>query len=462
MTAVCLLLMLAMILPAFSGCSDSKKSNVEEGATKIKIWARSFEDWADNLLQEQVDEFNSILDDGIQIELKFYGDDNTYYTAIAAGVENDTVADIFMTQFDQVYTYMKSGYIAPVGDFLTDEEKAGYIDSAREAVTYTDPSDGKDKMWAMPWYLEPTMMLYYNKDLFEQAGITKVPETTEELLAACAKLKPLMNSSRNEYTFLIPTNATELTWSTLGLLDNFTGGQAVDRETWTINRVKENTDDFAEVADFWYELSKNGYSPVAALTPEGYVDCVDAVCEGKAAMAVTGSWGVGRIMNYYPDMADNMGVAKMVGKNDNTATSVNGGWTYVVSGKSSTEKQEKAMTFLRWYLCKAENASKYFDAAYYCKSPTRTDVKEYVEQNADNVNPDWIKCVNDAATEGTMPFEASWSIKSQIGSLFEYMLNHGKDGKSSETLFNEKIDEIISTIDSIISTAGYVTNPKSN
>ena len=103
---LCIVLVIALMLPVFSGCTPSEgPATEEEGATRIKLWARSFEDWADNLLQKQVDEFNQIMDDGIQVDLQFYGDDSTYDTAIAAGFENGTIADIFMTQYDRIYTY---------------------------------------------------------------------------------------------------------------------------------------------------------------------------------------------------------------------------------------------------------------------------------------------------------------------------------------------------------------------
>ena len=458
------LLVLTMILAVFSGCDNptNTKPAEEENATKIKLWARSFEDWADNLLQKQVDEFNKNLEDGIHIVLQFYGDDNTFDTAIAAGFENDTVADIFMAQYDRIYTYLKAGYIAPVGNYLTEEEQAGYIDAVREYVTFVDPTDQTAKMYAMPWYLEPSMMLYYNKDILQQAGVTEIPETAEELLAACAKIQPLMNSGRNEYVLCIPTNSVELTWTTEGLVQNYTGGQAVDSSTWTMNRVKMEEAKFAEASKLWYELAKGGYCPITALTPEGYVDSVDAICDGKVAMALSGSWGIGRVMNYYPDQADNIGVAPMVGYEDNVGTSCNGGWTYVISAKSDEDKQEKAMTFLKWYLCQTENACKYFDAAYYSKSPTRKDVAQYIEQNSSNVSAEWIKCVNEVAAQGNMTFGASWSIKVQIGSLFEYMINHADEGRSFNTLFKEKIEEVNTTIDTITTQAGYVTNPKFN
>ena len=89
------ILLAFLVLPFLTGCGSQKTSMVEEDALEIKLWARSFEDYADNLLQKQVNEFNSDLTDGIQVTLHFYGDDNTYDTAIAAGQENGTVAEAF-------------------------------------------------------------------------------------------------------------------------------------------------------------------------------------------------------------------------------------------------------------------------------------------------------------------------------------------------------------------------------
>ena len=54
----------------------------------------------------------------------------------------------------------------------------------------------------------------------------------------------------------------------------------------------------------------------------------------------------------------------------------------------------------------------------------------------------------------------SWSVSVQMGSLFEYMLNHAKEGKPFDQLYREKIAEVKENIESITSQAGYQTNPK--
>ena len=450
-----------MASATLAGCVGPSDYPVEEGATVLKLWAHSFEDWADNLLTEQVKEFNSILDDGIQIDLKFYGDDNAYDTAIAAGFENDSVADIFMAQYDRIYTYLKAGYIAPVGDYLTEEEQNDFFDTAREEVTYIDPDDGQEKLYACPWYLEPAMMFFYRKDIFEQAGVDKVPTSWEELYAACDKVAGYMDSSRNQFAISIPTNAVELTWTTYGMIQDTTGGLAVD-ESWLNSRVDTNEEGFKHCAEFWYTMSNRTYAPIASLTPEGYTDSVDALCEGKVGMCLSGSWSIGRIYNYYPDAVDKIGVAKMptMSGDQSGVTSCNGGWTYVMSAKMNESKRELAAQFLRWYFFNPENASRYFDAAYYCKAPTTKSVKDYIEAKDKSINPEWVACVNEVAESSVMAPSCAWAVSNQIGQLFEYMLNHGKEGRTFAALFSEKIAEVKAAIDTTISQPGYEGNPK--
>lgn len=443
-----------------AGCGDSEKDPVEEGATVLKFWVRSFDDWADNLLTKQVREFNSILDDGIQIDLRFYGDDNVYDTAINAGFENDSGADIFMAQYDRIYTYLKNGYIAPIGDYFTEEERADFFDNVREEVTYTDPADGKAKMFACPWRVDPSMMLFYNKEIFERAGVAKVPASWDELYDACEKVKGVMNSSRNEFAISTPTTSVELTWTTYGIVQDVTGGMIVD-ESWTKSRLDGNEAQFKKCAELWYNLSKNGYAPLAAMTPAGYQDNIDKLCEGQVGMALGGSWAIGRIYNYYPEMAEKIGVAEMpTHDGDQTGvTSCNGGWTYVISKSMSEENRRKATEFLRWYQLTPENGVKYFIESYASTAPTRKSTKTALEASDMQVDPQWAALVNRVAEKANMPPACAWAVPFQMGMLFEYCFNNAKT-RTLDAIFAEKLDEVKASIASTISQPGYEANPK--
>lgn len=71
------------------------------------------------------------------------------------------------------------GALVPLDDLIPAAERAHYINNFERAY------DGKQ--WGMGWYLSGNPMVY-NPKLFEQAGIEKLPETWDELIAACDKL----------------------------------------------------------------------------------------------------------------------------------------------------------------------------------------------------------------------------------------------------------------------------------
>ena len=73
LSVVLVVAMLAGLLGVLTGCGG-KTGTVEEGATVITLYAQSFEQWSNDYLQMRVEEFNQILDDGIQLEVKFFTD----------------------------------------------------------------------------------------------------------------------------------------------------------------------------------------------------------------------------------------------------------------------------------------------------------------------------------------------------------------------------------------------------
>lgn len=78
---------------------------------------------------------------------------------------------------------MLSDAVVPVQDALPDVKWGNYIAGAR---TYYETSKGK--LFAQP-YNASTLLFYTNKTELEKAGVTKTPETWEEVMDAARKLK---------------------------------------------------------------------------------------------------------------------------------------------------------------------------------------------------------------------------------------------------------------------------------
>lgn len=89
--------MLAGLLGMLAGCSGPK-GTVEEGATVVTLYAQNFEQWNNEYLEKRVEEFNQILDDGIQLEVKFFTD-SAYNDALMVARENGTGLDLYMISY---------------------------------------------------------------------------------------------------------------------------------------------------------------------------------------------------------------------------------------------------------------------------------------------------------------------------------------------------------------------------
>ncbi|MFB4288037.1 sugar ABC transporter substrate-binding protein [Nonomuraea sp. ATR24] len=88
--------------------------------------------------------------------------------------------DLVVLGPDQIPQYAQQGTIEPVDDVVA-ADKAAYLPNSLSALTV----DGK--LYGVPIYQTITAPIY-NKKLFAEAGVEKVPETLDELKAAAPKL----------------------------------------------------------------------------------------------------------------------------------------------------------------------------------------------------------------------------------------------------------------------------------
>lgn len=432
-----------------TACGENKKNNVEEGATKVVFYARSFEEYANDHLTKLVDDFNSDLTDGIQIDKKFFPKDDAYNTALEVARSNSSQLDIYMIQYADLYTQVKNGYAEPLNDYFEQSDWDDIYDWVKDMVEYDD------KYYAFPWLVEPGAMFFYRKDMLKKAGVEKAPASWEELYAACKAVKPDMGVGG--YPMGMPTGSPTLAWTTWGLQQNTTDGLAVD-DSWLNSRIGENG--WEELCELFYTLAKNKYTPIDNITPLGYEDLVDALCEGKLAMCMGGSWSIARIMYYYPEMADKIGAAVMPTKDGEQtgATSTNGGWTYVIS--SASKNKDLAAKFLKWmFTDSAERTAEYFRVTYNSKQAPSRKVDEYLSSQSPLVAPEWISVLNDVARNGIpepiYPFDISHSVGMMLSAM---QVDCGK--YTFDELFASRIATAKEEIQTVMSRSSYTMNPK--
>lgn len=451
---IALLLCLAMLATLFAGCAADPSADVptesvpDDGRTVLTFYAREFEEWANAHVKELVERFNAEQSE-IYVNVKFFTGD-TYSDALTVARENGKAPDVYMLEYGSLTTHAKYGYAAPLDTLLGQETVDDLMENVRDMVTY------KGQVYAYPWVLEPATLLFYRKDILEANGVTKVPETWQELYDACAKIKQTRNLG--QYCLGLPVSSVEYAWITYGMQQNTVGGLAVD-DSWMVSNVEAQG--YKDLCEFFYTIYSNGYAPSAAITSEGYTYIVDALCKDTLAMTFGGSWSIAEIHQYFPEMADKIGVAPIPTRDGNgatTTTSGNGGWTFCISGDS--RKQEAAAKFIKWMLVDdVERAGEYFLKAYNSKAPTNKSLKAYLETAPTTVNAEWIAVVNEVAEKGIPEGQYPWDIAYAVGQMFETMQISHSAG-TFEEVYAHALSTAKNTIDSVMSRVSYEGNPK--
>ncbi len=93
-------------------------------------------------------------------------------------------ADLAIIGTRWLIDYVSQGIAAPLDDYITDDFRARFID------TFLSPSVMDGQTYGLPIAASARAM-YYNKALFEEAGIAEPPATWDELKAAAEKIKAL-------------------------------------------------------------------------------------------------------------------------------------------------------------------------------------------------------------------------------------------------------------------------------
>lgn len=110
--------------------------------------------------------------------------DVTFETAVAAGQSPDVVV---VNLFDKSLGWLDAGVTVPVDDYLTDWGLADKLDDEAVQQWRVDQTeDGQLQGFPYSGFAWP---IWYNTALLEAAGVTEVPETTDDLIAAAQALK---------------------------------------------------------------------------------------------------------------------------------------------------------------------------------------------------------------------------------------------------------------------------------
>ncbi|NMO97235.1 ABC transporter substrate-binding protein [Paenibacillus lemnae] len=325
-----LLLVCSMFLSACgsSGGSEGENGNAASGEKK-KVTVFQFKTEIVDGLNELKVEFEKEYPD-IQLDIQTVGGGADYGAALKTKFASNDAPDIFSNGGDAEMEMWL--------DHLEDLSDQPWVDDLLELTKEPMTKDGK--VYGMPMNLEGWGYIY-NKDLFEQAGITELPKTYSELEAAAKKLQ--------EAGITAFANAYQEWWllGTQGVNPAF--AQQPDPNAF-IQGLNEGTEKITgnEKFEEWARLLQLtlDYGNKNPLTTD-YNTAISLLATEKAAMMQNGNWAQTEIDAINPDL--NLGYLPMaMGDNAEENDKLNVGVPANLVINKNSDVKEEAKTFLNW------------------------------------------------------------------------------------------------------------------
>lgn len=249
--------------------AEEEEEPVEE--IKLTFW-NGFTGADGPVLIEVVDRFNEEYAGRININMEIMPWD-TLYQKLPLAISTDEAPSFILTGSEIIPSYVESGSLMPLDDFwtVTGINESDINQAALDICKY----DGQYYSIPMEQFF---MILYWNKDLFEEAGLDPEtpPETWDELASYAAQITDRVNE---QYGWGQPVkwasqSFTSLIWAN--------GGDIVDLEKKkSVLDSSENIESFK----FLQNLATSS-SPIGITGP----DLDNLINAGNLGMYITGPW----------------------------------------------------------------------------------------------------------------------------------------------------------------------------
>lgn len=285
--AVMIVAILAAVVFTF-GCSKAEKEAEVSGPVTLKIANYALRESGYEAFWTEIKEDFEAQNPDVVIEwiTAPYGEIMNQVINMAGGGDK---VDIVYGEIGWVPGLEDAGLATPVTDILSEEYLADFYPDVLNSFNING------KPYGIPLYISP-YVLYYNKDLFAQAGLDpeKPPTTYDEMLVAAEKLSMLKDANGNKvYAFGQTTASVAVSGSSLnGMIFNF-GGTVLDDE----GNLSVDNDGFKQAFEMVKLLDDKGYNPQNAKLK----DLRNLFALGQLAMYYDQSWGFNGIQSINPD-----------------------------------------------------------------------------------------------------------------------------------------------------------------
>ena len=291
----------------------------------ISFWC-NFTGSDGDVLREIVADYNETNTDNVTVEIDIM-DYSTLQAKLPTAISTGNGPSFVLAGIELMQQYVDNGMLEPIDDFweVTGLDQSNYYENVL-AKSYID---GVQYGVPMQYNLQ---YLYYNKDLFEAAGLDpNTPPKTLDELAEYAEVTT--DASKNQYGLALPV---DFNYYCMYLWAN--GGDVINADA-TENLL--NSENNIETLTWIQDLAAKGISPQGISAAEA-----DTLFQaGQLAMYTSGPWNI----NGLNSLGINYGIAAIPAGSDG-AYSPEGGCDWMLSKGADDATRAAAYKFMAYWL----------------------------------------------------------------------------------------------------------------
>lgn len=180
------------------GPSGASRSGGDDGTIELTYWYC----WTDKIKEnneERVKEFNDTVgaEKGIHVTAESQGSYDDLNSKLRTAFRANEEPDVCVMVINGTRAFAEGGMIQPLADLVAEEDLDDFWDGLMENC-YSD-----NELYGVP-YLRSTPVLYYNKTLFDKAGVAsgKAPETWGDMVEASDALAKVGVGGYGFYSYI--------------------------------------------------------------------------------------------------------------------------------------------------------------------------------------------------------------------------------------------------------------------
>jgi multiple sugar transport system substrate-binding protein len=269
-TAVLSAALLAMVMAGCgSGGGDALPSDPSQVAGKVTMWIYPIgADLENTWWKPKIAEFKKVYPKvDVDVVVQPWAKRDEQLTTAIAGNKGPDVVYLIP---DQVPQYADSGALADVSDVIS-ADRSDFRPNALTAMTY------QGKTYGVPLLMSVTTTMV-DKKVMQASGVTAIPQTWDELLAAAARFK-----AKGYYATYYKGDPTQTLNQTFYPLLWQAGGEVLSPDG---KKAAFNSPAGVKALEFVKKLVDNGYTPKDALTA-AQPNETSPLAQGKVGLTIS-------------------------------------------------------------------------------------------------------------------------------------------------------------------------------